>query len=257
MSEAQRVALVTGAASGIGAAIARRFALEGLAIVCADIRPDGAEATAAHIRSAGGTADALALDIADDAQVAAVPEWLASRFGRLDVLVNNAGISGEAATADLDIAAVRRVLAVNVEGALALTLATRALLVKSESGRILNIASIQGYRAARDSLAYGASKGALINATRGLAIDLADDGVLVNALAPGFVDTPMAHFPDGSSEYDFVCFKKIYVENGRIPLRRPGSPDEIAETAVFFCSPANSYVTGQVLAVDGGMTATF
>ena len=96
-----------------------------------------------------------------------------------------------------------------------------------------------------------------MNMTRGLACDLADDGILVNALAPGFVDTPMALFSDGSSEYDSEWFRNIYVKHGRIPLRRPGRADEVAEAALFFCSSANSYVTGQILAVDGGMTATF
>lgn len=257
MNAPARVALVTGAGSGIGAAIAHRLSDDGITVLCADIRAAAAERTAEDIRGLGGAAIALTLDISNDDQVAAIPAWIEAEVGGLDILVNNAGIGGETTTADLDMEAIRRVLEVNLEGALALTLAVRLLLIDSEAPRILNVSSIQGFRGAKDSLAYGASKGALINATRGLATDLADDGVLVNALAPGFIDTPMAVLPDGTSEYDSSWFQTIYVENGRVPLRRPGTAAEVAEAAVFFCSPDNTYVTGQILAVDGGMTATF
>ncbi|TFB47808.1 SDR family NAD(P)-dependent oxidoreductase [Cryobacterium tagatosivorans] len=257
MVSASRVALVTGAASGIGAAVARRLARDGIAVICADIENDGAESVASAIRAAGGQAEALALDITNDAQVSDVQRSILAGFGRLDILVNNAGIGGEIDIADVDRATVRRVLSVNLEGAIALTLAVRTMLIASDAGRILNIASIQGFLGARNSLAYGASKGGLVNFTRGLACDLADDNVLVNALAPGFVDTPMARFADGSTEYDTDWFRDIYVEGGRIPLRRPAAASEVAEAAVFFCSAANTYVTGQVLAVDGGLTATF
>lgn len=257
MDATRRVALVTGAASGIGAAISRRLARDGATVVCADIALDGANATVSAIRAAGGNAETLLLDIADDVQVANSADAVTNLFGGLDILVNNAGVGGEIKIDELDIAAARRVLKVNLEGTMALTLALRPLLIASSSGRILNIASIQGFRGTKNSLAYGAAKGALVNLTRGLACDLADDGVLVNALAPGFVDTPMALFPDGSSEYDSEWFRDIYVKHGRIPLRRPGRADEVAEAALFFCSIANSYVTGQILAVDGGMTATF
>jgi NAD(P)-dependent dehydrogenase (short-subunit alcohol dehydrogenase family) len=257
MVSASRVALITGAASGIGAAVARRLARDGVAVICADIQQDGAQNVASSIRDAGGQAEALALDITNDAQVADVERSIRAGFGRLDILVNNAGIGGEIEIADVDRATVRRVLSVNLEGAIALTLALRTMLIDSGTGRILNIASIQGFLGARNSLAYGASKGGLVNFTRGLACDLADDKILVNALAPGFVDTPMARFADGSTEYDTEWFRDIYVGGGRIPLRRPAAASEVAEAAVFFCSEANTYVTGQVLAVDGGLTATF
>ncbi len=252
-----RSALVTGAGSGIGAAIATALARENLAVACADRDLDAAEQTAAFIRSAGGSAAAFQVDISDDVAVAAMPALVADALGPVDVLVNNAGIGGEAPTGSVGIDDVRSVLRVNLEGSVAVTLAFLPHLRQSASGRILNIASIQGFRGARDSLAYGASKGALVNLTRGLACDLADDGILVNALAPGFVDTPMARLPDGRTEYETDWFQSIYVENARIPLRRPAGPDEIAQAALFFCSPQNTYVTGQVLAVDGGMTATF
>ncbi|MDH2444102.1 SDR family NAD(P)-dependent oxidoreductase [Amnibacterium sp. CER49] len=253
----QRNALVTGAGSGIGAAIAEALARSGCAVVCTDRNEAGADATAARIRAAGGSAASLPLDIADDSAVATLPEKVVAGLGAIDVLVNNAGVGGEVPTSGLTMADVRAVLRVNLEGAVAVTLALLPQLRASGSGRVLNVASIQGFRGARDSLAYGASKGALVNLTRDLACDLADDGVLVNALAPGFVNTPMARYADGTTEYETDWFRTIYVENARIPLRRPAEPEEVAEAALFLCSPANTYVTGQVLAVDGGMTATF
>lgn len=257
MQKQARVALVTGAGSGIGASIAIALARVGLAVACADRDPGAAEQTAKTIRSAGGNAAAFRVDISDDEGVAELPALVAGALGPVDVLVNNAGIGGEASTSSVSIDEVRSILRINLEGSLAVTLAFLPHLKESASGRILNIASIQGFRGARDSLAYGASKGALVNLTRGLACDLADDGILVNALAPGFVDTPMARLSDGKTEYETDWFQSIYVENARIPLRRPAEPDEIAQAALFFCSPQNTYVTGQVLPVDGGMTATF
>jgi NAD(P)-dependent dehydrogenase (short-subunit alcohol dehydrogenase family) len=122
---------------------------------------------------------------------------------------------------------------------------------------VLMVSSIQGLVATTDTLAYAASKGGVLAATRALAADLADDGVLVNALAPGFVDTPMAVLPDGSTEYDTDLFRDVYVRHGKVPLRRPARPEEIAEAAAFLCSERNSYLTGSVLTADGGLTAVF
>jgi 3-oxoacyl-[acyl-carrier protein] reductase len=119
---------------------------------------------------------------------------------------------------------------------------------------VLNIGSIQGFQAQAGALAYAVSKGGVHNLTRALAVDLAAHGVLVNALAPGFIDTPMAVLPDGSNELDSDWFQSIYVDHGRIPLRRAGKPDEVAAAAEFFVSIDNTYVTGAVLTVDGGMT---
>lgn len=257
MGNDRRLALVTGAGSGIGAAVAHALARTGCAVACTDRALQTAESTAAAIVAGGGEAVALRLDISDDDAARALPRLVEDALGPVDVLVNNAGIGGEAPTAQLTMDDIRGVLRVNLEGALAVTLALLPQLRRAPAGRILNVASIQGFRGARDSLAYGASKGALVNLTRNLACDLADDGILVNALAPGFVDTPMARFADGTTEYETDWFRSIYVENARIPLRRPAAPEEVAEAALFFCSPANTYVTGQVLAVDGGMTATF
>jgi NAD(P)-dependent dehydrogenase (short-subunit alcohol dehydrogenase family) len=132
------------------------------------------------------------------------------------------------------------------------------LLKKAKaSKRIVNIASIMGVRGWPDAIPYSTAKGAIVNFTRALACDLAPHSIMVNALAPGFVDTPMSILPDGSHEYDSDWFRDIYVKYGRIPLRRYGNPEDMAGPAFFLCSDDARYVTGQVLMVDGGASATF
>ena len=253
---AGRVAVVTGAAGGIGRAIAARLAAEGAAVVVADIDGARAQATAAAL---GPAAIGARTDIADEASVAALAAVVEARFGRCEILVNNAAVTDACGFGDLTFAHYRRVTAINQDGAIRVTLAMLPLIRKGEAAgrRILNIASIQGVRGARDSLAYGTAKGAIVNFTRALACDLADEGILVNALAPGFIDTPMAALPDGSHEHDAAWFRTIYVAHGRIPLRRGGSPEDIAGPAFFLCSDDARYVTGQVLLADGGLSATF
>ena len=252
MAEPERAALVTGGAGGIGAAVARALTATGVRVTVADIRYEAAAAVADGI---GGSA--IEVDLGDPVSTAHAVEQLTARSSGLDVLVNAAGIVDATPTERLDGATYRRVLEVNLNGMVELTLGLLPLLRRSSSGRILNIGSIQGFRGTPDSLAYGASKAGVHSLTRALATDLAADGVLVNALAPGFIDTPMAVLPDGRTEYETDWFQEVYVRHGRIPLRRPGTPEEVAAAAMFFVSPANTYVTGQVLAVDGGLVATF
>jgi NAD(P)-dependent dehydrogenase (short-subunit alcohol dehydrogenase family) len=256
---ADRVALVTGGAQGIGEAIARRFAAEGASIAIADIDRAKAEEAAAAIRDSGGEAKAFAVDIGDEGSVAALAHALDTAYGRLDILVNNAAILDATALDDLTVARYREVIEINLNGAILVTLCLLPLLRQGGTGRsVLNIASIMGLRGSRDGLAYSTAKGGIVNFTRALACDLAREGIRVNAIAPGFIDTRMALLPDGSGhEHQTEWFRAVYLKHGRLPLGRAGHPADVAGPAFFLCSDDARYVTGQILLVDGGVSATF
>ncbi|MDW6023258.1 SDR family oxidoreductase [Mesorhizobium sp. BAC0120] len=254
---AGRVAVVTGAARGIGAAVATRLARNGATVVLADRDSDPLEAVASGLRGEGLDAQAQTVDITHEADIAALSARL-QRQARLDILVNNAAILDGTPIDALTRARFEEVQAVNQNGALWMTLGLLGLLRRSEHGRVVNIASIIGVRGVADSLAYATAKGGVVNMTRSLAVDLAPDGILVNCICPGFVDTRMALLPDGSGhEHETDWFRDIYIKYGRIPLRRPAQPDEIAAATSFFCGDDCRYVTGQILLVDGGVSATF
>jgi len=253
-----RIAVVTGGAQGIGFGIARRLADEGAHVVIADVNEVAAKDAAAKINAAGGTSFDIKVDIGDDASVAALSAQIEQKHGRCEILVNNAAISDGTGIETMTMQRYHEVIRVNQDGAIRMTLAFVPLLKEGREGRrILNIASIMGVRGWPDAIPYSTAKGAIVNFTRALACDLAPYGIMVNALAPGFVDTPMSILPDGSHEYDADWFRDIYVKYGRIPLRRYGNPEDMAGPAFFLCSDDARYVTGQVLMVDGGASATF
>ena len=248
MIAANRTALVTGAASGIGAATARQLAAHGDHVLLLDRDPRVAE-LAAELPGAS----VLLHDLVDPGTPDAVAAFLSEGSSgtgtarRLDVLVHAAGVA-----VDTD----ERILDVNLAAALRLTRVLVPLLRESPSGRVLTVGSIQAERAGAGSVAYAASKGGLHAATRALAVDLAADGILVNAVAPGFIDTPMSVLDDGTTEFETDWFRSVYVEHGRLPLRRPGTPDEVAAVIRLLLSPENTYMTGAVVAIDGGLGAT-
>lgn len=253
-----RVAVVTGAARGIGEAIATRLAAEGAAVLLADIDGDVAIEAASRLSRSGSRAEGVQTDITSQESIANLRRRVEADHGRLDILVNNAGILDGTPLDRLTRQRYDLVQQVNQNGALWTTLGLLDLLKASGQGRVVNIASILGVRASRDSIAYATAKGGVVNMTRALAVDLAQHGILVNCICPGFVDTRMALLPDGGGhEHETDWFRDIYIKYGRIPLKRAAQPDDIAAATLLFCGDDCRYVTGQYLLVDGGVSATF
>jgi NAD(P)-dependent dehydrogenase (short-subunit alcohol dehydrogenase family) len=253
-----RVAVVTGGAQGIGLGIGVRLAEEGAIVILADIAFDKAKASAAKLVEQGHRVGAAKVDIADAASVTALAHQVDEAHGRCEILVNNAAVGADTQIETMSFEAYQRVIAINQDGAVRMTMAFVPLLKKAGEGRrILNVASILGLRGWPNQIAYATAKGGLVNFTRALACDLAPHNILVNAIAPGFVDTPMSLRRDGKHEYDADWFRDIYVKHGRIPMRRYGKPADMAGPAFFLCSDDAQYVTGQILSVDGGASATF
>ena len=233
-----KVAIVTGGASGIGAAIVARLAAEGARVAVLDLAPPVELSSGQRF---------VATDVADAAQVQAAIAAVLAEWGRLDVLVNNAGIGALAETPDMAEDLWDRVFSVNIR---AIYLMCRAATpaMRGEGGAILNIASISGLLGDYGMGAYNASKGAVINYTRSLALDCARDGIRVNALCPGLVETAISAATLARPED-----RAAWCE--RIPLGRTGTPEEIANVAAFLVSSEASFMTGAIVAVDGGITA--
>jgi NAD(P)-dependent dehydrogenase (short-subunit alcohol dehydrogenase family) len=244
-----RVALVTGAAKGIGAAIADRLARDGRHVVIGDIDDAEAGAKAEALRAAGHRADAVRLDVSQPESVAAAFAELDRRFGRCDIVVNNAGIAKTAPFLDFPLESWQAHLNVNVTGVLLCSQHGGRLMRREGWGRIVNIASVAGLRAVGvGRTGYGTSKAAVIGLTRQMAVELAEHRITANAVAPGPVDTPMTrvlHSPE---------FRQAYTS--AIPMRRYGTPEEIAAAVAYFASEDAGYVTGTVLPLDGGFYAS-
>jgi NAD(P)-dependent dehydrogenase (short-subunit alcohol dehydrogenase family) len=241
-----KIALVTGAARGIGLATAKRFLAEGWRVALLDVEGDLLAKAVADI---GRSDDTLALtcDVSDASAVHAAMSGIAQRFGRLDALVNNAGIAVFAPLMETSDQDWSRVLEVNLTGPFICTKAAVPLMREAGGGAIVNITSISAVRASTLRSAYGTSKAGLAHLTKQLAVELASLGIRVNAVAPGPVDTAMAkevHTPEIRADY-----------HDAIPLNRYGLEEELAEAIFFLCSERSSYITGQILAVDGGFDA--
>jgi len=232
-----KVAIVTGAARGIGQAIARKFLAQGYRVAILDL-------------DAVVLGDALTLrcDVSVPEQVKSSIDQIVARFGRIDALVNNAGVAVFKPLLETTFEEWQRVLAVNLNGPFLCTQACAPVMLKNGGGAVVNISSISGLRASTLRVAYGTSKAALDHLTRQQAAELGNLGIRVNAVAPGPVDTAMAkqvHTPDIRADY-----------HDAIPLNRYGTEDEIAAAVLFLCSDAASYINGQTLAVDGGFDAS-
>ncbi|GGF54993.1 oxidoreductase [Azorhizobium oxalatiphilum] len=241
-----KVALVTGAARGIGLAVARRALAEGWNVALLDIE---GELLAAAVKELNEPERTLALpcDVADRAGVKAAVAKVAERFGRLDALVNNAGVAVFKPILDIEDEEWDRVLAVNLAGPFNCTKSAAPLMRDGGGGAIVNITSISGLRASTLRAAYGTSKAGLAHLTKQLAVELASSNIRVNAVAPGPVETAMAKLVHSAA------IRKDY--HDAIPLARYGLEEELAEAIFFLCSDRASYITGQELAVDGGFDA--
>ena len=250
-----QVALVTGGARGIGFAIGKRLAQEGATTILADIDGEALQGIRSRVANPERIVPAV-LDITDGNACRTLVARIADEHARLDILVNNAAILDICPYPDLTIERFRAVTRVNLDGALICSLAAVPLM-ETTGGRILMTASIMGQFGSPDSLPYSAAKGGIVNMVRALACDLAPKQITVNGIAPGFIDTRMARLSDGSHEHETEYFRTVYLRYRKIPLGRPGWPDDVAGAACFLVSPDADYITGQILAVDGGVTATF
>lgn len=241
---ANQVAVVTGAGRGIGRAIALQFAAEGADVACVSRTAENAEKVAAEVRALGRKAWAVALDVADSAAVTAACEKLVAETGRVDILVNNAGVTRDTLLMRMSDADWDAVLNTNLKGAFLLTKALVRSFIRQRSGRIINISSVVGLVGNAGQCNYAASKAGLIGFTKSVAREVASRGVTVNAIAPGFVETDMTAVLKEETKTQLLK---------QIPLNSFGKSEDIAQTALFLAGPGGRYITGQVLAVDGGM----
>ncbi|MFH1344251.1 MAG: SDR family oxidoreductase [Pseudomonadota bacterium] len=242
----QKVALVTGAARGIGLAVTKRFLAEGWRVALLDIEGALLAGAVAGLKNPDATM-ALPCDVSDSGAVADAVAKVGARFGRLDALVNNAGIAVFAPLLETSDADWKRVLEINLTGPFLCTKAAVPLMREFGGGAVVNITSISAVRASTLRSAYGTSKAGLAHLTKQLAVELASLGIRVNGVAPGPVETAMAkqvHTPEIRADY-----------HDAIPLNRYGLEEELAEAVFFLCSDRASYITGQILAVDGGFDA--
>lgn len=249
-----KVAIITGAGSGIGRATALRFAQQGAAVVLADITDDAVEEVAGTITSRGGQALAVLADVSSEAQVKRLVNAARERFGGLDVLFNNAGIEQQVMPShEVDAETFARVLEVNLAGTFYCCKHSLPLMLERGGGTIVNNSSVSAFANVGGNVSYAASKGAVMSLTRVLAIEYAGRGIRVNAINPGVIDTPM-NTRNLDEADDPASIRERWVAS--TPLGRMATPDEVAWTVTYLASPLSTFTTGVGLLIDGGRVAT-
>lgn len=249
---AGKIALITGAARGIGQATAQKLSNNGATVIVADLDHDAARQTASNIENA----HALRMDVSDEWEVENGIHWIEANFGRLDILVNNAGINTTNHRVTIDqfpIAEWDHIMNVDLRGLFLVSRLVCAAMVRQGGGRIINVASVLGVVPARLQCSFNAAKAGVINLTRTMAIELAPRGILINCVAPGSILTPATQvlfYGDGA-----LMVEKKDAALSHIPMGRAGTAEEIANTILFLAAPESSYMTGQTLCVDGGWSA--
>ena len=242
-----RIALVTGASRGIGRAIAQRLAAQG-ALVVAAARGENAKAVAGEISAGGGKAESVSLDVTEPDAAAQFVAAALERHGRIDVLVNNAGITRDQLLLRMKPDDWDAVIATNLTAAFALTQAALKPMIKQRAGRIICISSVVGQSGNAGQANYAASKAGLIGFAKAVALEVASRGITVNVVAPGMIETDMTRALTGSAREEWAS---------RIPLRRLGTPDDIASAVCFLASSDSSWITGECIKVEGGVTTAF
>ncbi|MEO0618136.1 MAG: SDR family NAD(P)-dependent oxidoreductase [Pseudomonadota bacterium] len=242
-----RIVLITGAANGIGRGIARAFAIEGANVWLSDLEREAADAAAADIVANGGIASPRSLDVTNPQAVTALLSEIEQTHGRLDTLVNNAGLNVREDFRHLSDADWQTIRETNLDSVVRISRDAFSLLKASPQASIVNLASIMAGRGLRQLVGYSATKGAVVSLTRGMAVEYAAFGIRVNALAPGFVETALTQ-----RILRNPAMNKALVD--QTPLRRLGTPQDIAAGAVFLASDAAAFITGETLTIDGGMS---
>jgi 3-oxoacyl-[acyl-carrier protein] reductase len=244
-----KVAIVTGASRGIGKGICLTFAHEGATIIAADINPKGKEEVIEEVKSLGGRGLFIKTDIAKSSEVSNMAMQVFEEFGRIDILVNNAGIIFPAPLSELSEESWDRVFATNLKGGFLCCREVGKFMMRQKQGNIINVTSMAGHSPFSLGGAYSSSKAGFIMFTKQLAMEWAKYGIRVNAISPGLIRTPMN---EHLYEDKVLCEKRINL----VPLRRIGTPEDISRVALFLASEDSSYMTGQILIVDGGFLET-
>jgi NAD(P)-dependent dehydrogenase (short-subunit alcohol dehydrogenase family) len=249
---AAKACLVTGAGSGIGRAIAERLALEGGKLLCVDVNETAVAATVQGIQAAGGVAEAIVADVSNSLAVDSFVRHCVDLYGRIDVLVNNAGVNLPGVFHEVSDEVIDLTLNVNVKGYIYGSRAAIPHMLRQQAGAIVNISSVNGLVAEPFLSIYAASKGAIVMLTKGIALDYAKQGIRCNCICPGWVDTPINY----AHAEMMGGLEKIYASIDQFqPIGRPGEPSEIANLALFLASDEASFITGSIITADGGMTA--